>query len=114
MSELRGAECRECVHLLAERDALRAQLAERDAEIAALIERCATIAEQDSVLNRGGGSTGSAKGTAINIAKAIRALTVIDDDEVCRCGHLYVDHLPDDGECKSLQCLCLAFVEDDE
>lgn len=41
---------------------------EREAER----ERCAQIAEQDSLLNWAGGSTGNAKGTAIWIAAAIR------------------------------------------
>jgi len=36
-------------------------------------ERCAKLAELDSVLDWAGGSTGNAKGTAIRIARAIRA-----------------------------------------
>ena len=36
-------------------------------------EVCAEIAETDSILDWAGGSTGNAKGTAIRIARAIRA-----------------------------------------
>lgn len=46
-------------------------------------ERCAKIAEQDSVLAWVGGSTGSAKDTANNIARAIRK----SDADVCTLHH---------------------------
>jgi hypothetical protein len=41
-------------------------------EIAALRERCATIAEEPDMIDRVGGSTGNAFGTAKRIAAAIR------------------------------------------
>ena len=56
----------------------RADLAE-DIEAALLAERrrvveeCAKVAEQDSMLDWIGGSTGNAKGTAMTIVAAIRA-----------------------------------------